>query len=187
MNNNKNNNPYGHLLDKYLDNVHLDYRTEKQKKEKERARYGNLLDNAKPDNSIWDNVLGVYQSCERMSQRRKEESEQNTARFKERIERKRQEEEEHIAGVRGYVESVMAKKREKEEAKKRAEEERRKEAEGTQRTLDRIQWMIDMGDFVEKATKETKAMLVYQKEKDEKHKKEMEWYRKQQEYSKKQQ
>ena len=45
MNNNKNNNPYGHLLDKYLDGAHFDYRTEEQKKEEERARYGNLLDN----------------------------------------------------------------------------------------------------------------------------------------------
>ena len=74
MNNNKNNNPYGHLLDKYLDGAHFDYRTEEQKKEEERARYGNLLDNTKTDNSIWDDMLGVYESCERMSQRRKEES-----------------------------------------------------------------------------------------------------------------
>ena len=62
MNNNKNNNPYGHLLDKYLDGAHFDYRTEEQKKEEERARYGNLLDNTKTDNSIWENMLGVYES-----------------------------------------------------------------------------------------------------------------------------
>ena len=110
-----------------------------------------------------------------------------SAKLKERIERERREEEEHIAEVRGYTESVMAKKREKEEAKARAEAQRRKEAEETKKTLDRIQWMTDMSDFVEKATKETAAMLAYQKEKDEKYKKEMEWYEKQREYMKKRQ
>lgn len=187
MNKNKNNSPYGHLLDKYLDGAHFDYRTEEQKKEEERARYGNLLDNTKPDNSIWDNMLGVYESCERMTQRRKEEGEMFSAKLKERIERERREEEEHIAEVTAYAESVMAKKREEQEAKARAEEKRRKEAEETQKTLDRIQWMTDMSDFVDKATKETAAMLAYQKEKDEKHKKEMEWYEKQREYMKKRQ
>lgn len=34
MNNNKNNNPYGHLLDKYLDSAHFDYRTDDQKRKK---------------------------------------------------------------------------------------------------------------------------------------------------------
>lgn len=72
-----------------------------------------------------------------------------SAKLKERIERERQEEEEHIAEVRGYAESVMAKKREEQEAKARAEEKRRKEAEETQKTLDRIQWITDMSDFVE--------------------------------------
>ena len=42
MNNNKNNNPYGHLLDKYLDGAHFDYRTEEQKKEEERRAAGLL-------------------------------------------------------------------------------------------------------------------------------------------------
>ena len=124
MNKNKNNSPYGHLLDKYLDGAHFDYRTEEQKKGEERARYGNLLDNTKPDNSIWDNMLGVYESCERMTQRRKEEGEMFSAKLKERIERERREEEEHVAEVRGYAESVMAKKREEQEAKARAEEKR---------------------------------------------------------------
>lgn len=188
MNNNKNNNnnPYGHLLDKYLDDAHFDYRTEEQKKEEEKARYGNLLDNVKPDYSIWDSMLSVYEGCDKMNQRRKEEGEMFFANLKERIEREKREEEEHIAEVRGYAESVMGKKREKEEAKARAEAERRKEAEETQKTLDRIRWMTDMSDFVEKATKETKTMLAYQRGKDEKHKKEMEWYEKQQEYMKKQ-
>lgn len=189
MNNNTNNNknPYGHLLDKYLDGTHFDYRTEKQKEEEARAKYGHLLDYAKPDNSALDNMLNVYKSCEKMNQRRREESERNAARFRERIERERREEEEHIAEVRGYAESIMAKKREEQEAKARAEAQRRKEAEKTQKTLDRIQWMTDMSDFVDNATKETAAMLAYQKEKDEKHKKEMEWYEKQREYMKKRQ
>ena len=50
-NTNNNNNPYGHLLDKYLDGAHLEWR-ERQKREKEaKTRYGNLLDKAKPDHS----------------------------------------------------------------------------------------------------------------------------------------
>lgn len=189
MNNNTNNNknPYGHLLDKYLDGTHFGYRTEKQKEEEARERYGHLLDYAKPDNSALDNMLNVYKSCERMNQRRKEESEQNAARSRERFERERREKEEHNAKVTAYAQSLMKRKREEEEAKAKAEAERRKEAEEQQKLLDSVRWMVDMGDHVEKVTKETEAMLAYQKERDEKHRKKMEWYEKQREYMKKNQ
>lgn len=189
MNNNTNNNknPYGHLLDKYLDGTHFDYRTDAQREEEARERYGHLLDYAKPDNSIWDNILDVYESCDRMNQRRREESERDAARLKERIERERREEEEHNAKVAAYAESLIKRKREEEEAKMKAEAERRKEAEEQQELLDRVRWMVDMGDHVEKVKKETEVMLAYQKEKDEKHRKKMEWYEKQREYMKKRQ
>ncbi len=183
-NTNKNSNPYGHLLDKYLDGTHFDYRTDKQKEEEAKERYGHLLDYAKPDNSIWDHMLSVHESCERMNQRRKEENEQNATRFRERIERERQEKEEHDAKVAAYAESLLKRKMEEEEAKVKAEAERRKEAEEQQKVLDRVRWMVDMGDHVEKVKKETESMLAYQKEKDEKHRKKMEWYDKQREYMK---
>ena len=47
--------------------------------------------------------------------------------------------------------------------------------------------MVEIGDHAEKAKKETEAMLAYQKGKDEKYKKKMEWYDKQREYMKKRQ
>ena len=106
-NTNNNNNPYGHLLDKYLDGTHFDYRTDKQKEEEAKAKYGHLLDYAKPDDSMWDNILDTYKSCERMNQHRREENERNAARFRERIERKRREEEEHNAKVTAYAESLI--------------------------------------------------------------------------------
>ena len=142
---NKNKNAYGHLLDKYLDG-NYDYRTDGQKEEEARTKYGHLLDYAKPDNSIWDNILGVYESCDRMNQRRRDESERDAASFKERIERERREEEEHNAKVAAYAESLIKRKREEEEAKAKAEAERRKEAEEQQKVLDRVRWMVDMRD-----------------------------------------
>lgn len=184
-NTNKNSNPYGHLLYEYLDGTYLDYRTDEQRAEEAKERYGHLLDDVKPDNSALDNMLEVYKICERMNQCRKEESERNATRSRERFERERREKEQHDAEVAAYAESLIERMRAEEEAKAKAEAERRKKAEEQQELLDRVRWMVDMGDHVEKVKKETEAMLAYQKEKDEKYKKEMEWYEKQQEYMKK--
>ena len=186
-NTNNNNNPYGHLLDKYLDGTHFDYRTDRQKEEEAKAKYGHLLDYAKPDDSVWDNILDTYKSCERMNQHRREENERNAARFRERIERKRREEEEHNAKITAYAESLIERKRAEEEAKAKVEAEKRKKAEEQQKVLDMVRWMVDMGEHADKVKKETEAIMAYQKERDEKHKKEMEWYEKQQNYMKKRQ
>ena len=43
-------NPYGHLLDKYLDSNHVDWETRQQREKEAKSRYGHLIGYAKPDN-----------------------------------------------------------------------------------------------------------------------------------------
>ena len=49
--NKENENPYGHLLDKYLDSNHVDWETRQEREEEAKRRYGHLIGFAKPDNS----------------------------------------------------------------------------------------------------------------------------------------
>ena len=95
-NTNNNNNPYGHLLDKYLDGAHFDYRTDKQKEEEAKAKYGHLLDYAKPDYKIYKDIIGVDDVCRRMRQQRADDYEQANIRRQERIENERREQQERI-------------------------------------------------------------------------------------------
>jgi len=52
-------NKYGHLLDKYMDDACVDRRTKQEREQAARDKYGNLLDQAKPNNKIYDDILNV--------------------------------------------------------------------------------------------------------------------------------
>jgi hypothetical protein len=107
MNNKTNNNPYGHLLDKYLDPEHLDWETKQQRKEEAKGRYGHLLDYAKPDTSILEHMARLED--ERIERRKQEEEERKLAalRRQEQIAVVKRREENHNAEVRNFAESII--------------------------------------------------------------------------------
>ena len=135
MNNNanNNNNPYGHFLDKYLEPTHLEWK-ERQKREGEaKTRYGDLLDKVKPGISTFDLIMKMEDECIERRKKMEEKERLESLQRQMRIENARRKEEEHNAEVRGYAESIMAKKEakrlaaEKEIAEKRKAEEKQKE------------------------------------------------------------
>ena len=48
---------YGKLLDKYMDDKHVNYRTKQEHEQAERSKYENLLDHTKPNNKIYETYL----------------------------------------------------------------------------------------------------------------------------------
>ena len=136
--NNTNNNPYGHLLDKYLDAEHLAWETKKQREKEAENKYGHLLDYAKPDNSTLELMAKIEDNrIERRKQEAKKK-ELSDQRRQERLENERRKEEEHNAHVREYAESFIKNKQEHIKAAQEAEEQARKEAERRQEIYDRI-------------------------------------------------
>ena len=179
---NKNKNAYGHLLDKYLDG-NYDYRTDGQKEEEARTKYGHLLDYAKPDYKIYKDIIGVDDACRRMRQQRTDDYEQANIRRKERIENERREQQESIDRNNAFVNSYLEKK----EAERKAAEEKRKEAEQEQKILNSIHRMIDVKDEASEMVARTNVMLKINEECRKAHEEKMEWYDKQREYLKKRQ
>lgn len=141
-NTNKNSDSYGNLLDKYLEPTHLEW-SERQKREKEaKTRYNNLLDKAKPDYSMLELMAEMEDGRLEHWKKMEAEKELGTLRIQERIEEARRREEEHNAEVKGYMESIMARKEEKRlAAEKKMTEER--EAEAKQKEIyDRIDGLM---------------------------------------------
>lgn len=126
-------NKYGHLLDKYLDGgkkyTHPLLGKEVQaKKEEGENRYGNLLDSAKPNYKLYDDMLAVEQAINKRNQKQEEENKQVNIRRQERIEREKQEEQRHIDLNKKYVNAYLEKKKAEQEAiKKKKEEEAEKQ------------------------------------------------------------
>ena len=136
--NNTNNNPYGHLLDKYLDASHVDFETRQQRKEEARKKYGHLLDYAKPNNSVLERISKMEDGFIEQRKRREEEERLAVLKRQERLENERRKEEEHNAHVREYGESFIKNKQERIKAAQEAKEQARKEAERQQAIYDRI-------------------------------------------------
>ena len=135
-------NPYGHLLDKYLDSNHVDWETRQQREKEAKSRYGHFLDYAKPDNSTFE--LMVKMDDDRIERRKQMEEEKKleALRIQERIEAAKRKEDEHNARVRGYAESIMARKEAKAKAAERAKEEEQKREESQQRMYDNISGLV---------------------------------------------
>ncbi len=170
-----NNNKYGHLLDKYTDDVHTDYRTKQEREEEARNRYGHLLDYAKPNNKIYEDIVRLDDMCRIAERQRAEENEQANIRMQERIGREKWEEQERIDRNNAFVESYLEKK----EAERKAAEEKRKEAEREQNFLNGIRSMINVKDKTSEMIARTNAMLKRDGERRKAHEEKMEWYRKQ--------
>lgn len=128
-----NENKYGHLLDKYMDGCEKKDYSEILKKEEqkhkgtENNRYGNLLENAKPDYKLYDDILSVSDTCRVARQQKAEEERQIQARRQERIEHEKREMDERIEKNNAFVNSYLEKKQAEQEAIRKAKEERHKE------------------------------------------------------------
>ena len=178
MNTKKNNetqNKYRHLLDKYVDSTHADYHTRQEREEEARSRYGHLLDYAKPNNKIYEDILGMDDACRRVRQQRAEDYEQANIRRQERIESEKREQQERTDRNNAFVNSYLEKK----EAERKASEEKRKEAEREQNFLNGIQRMINARDEASEMIVRTNAMLQRDEERRKAHEEKMEWYRRQ--------
>ena len=132
--NKENENPYGHLLDKYLDSNHVDWETRQEREEEAKRRYGHLIGFAKPDNSTLE--LMAKMEDDRIGRRKQMEEERklDALRRQEQIEAEKRKEDEHNAKVRDFAESVMARKA----AKVKAAEMAKEEMERQQEIYDRI-------------------------------------------------
>ena len=140
--NKENENPYGHLLDKYLDSNHVDWETRQEREEEAKRRYGHLIGFAKPDNSTLE--LMAKMEDDRIERRKQieEERELDALRMQERIEAAKRKEDKYNARVKGIAESIMARKEAKVKAAERAEQEKREAEEEQQRMYDNISGLV---------------------------------------------
>lgn len=143
-------NKYGHLLDKYMDGGNKkDYSGILQKEEKkykgtENDRYGNLLENAKSDTTLYDDMLSVDCAAKQLRQEREQEYRQNNIRMQERIEREKCEMDERIDKNNAFVNSYLEKKQTEQEAMVKAREEKRKEEEEQQELYNSIDRLMNI-------------------------------------------
>lgn len=140
--NKKNNNPYGHLLDKYLDSNHVDWKTREQREKEAKERYGGLLDKAKPDYSTLELIEKMEDERFRQQKQKKREQELERQRIQMRIENAREKEERHTTEVKNYADSLLAKKEAKKAAEQKAIEEKRKAEERQQEMYDTINRLL---------------------------------------------
>lgn len=110
-----------------MDNKHVDYRTKQEHEQAEKGKYGKLLDHAKPNDKIYNDMLNVDNMCRKIRQQRADEYEQDSIRRQERIEHEKQNlperKDKHKAFVNDYLNKKEAgwkavEKRKKEEAEK---------------------------------------------------------------------
>ena len=175
MNNNKTKEPYGDLLDKYLDSDHVIYEIRQQRKEEAQKKYGNLLDYAKPGNTIYEDMVKVDDMCRRHRQQRAKEYEQANIRRQEKIEQDRREKQERIDRHNKFVNGYLERKK----AEQEAAEKKSKEVERECAMFDNIQKIINIRDDISKKIAHTTAMLKADEEKRREHEAKMEWCRKQ--------
>ncbi|MCM1048707.1 MAG: hypothetical protein NC433_09790 [Clostridiales bacterium] len=116
-------NKYGHLLDKYMDNNHVDYGTKQEREQTVQDRYGGLLEHAKPNNKLYDDILNVERTCKSIRQQREDEYERANIRRQERIECEKQEHENRVARNDAFVNDFLEKK----EAERKVIKQKKKE------------------------------------------------------------
>ena len=140
--NKENENPYGHLLDKYLDSNHVDWETRQEREEEAKRRYGHLIGFAKPDNSTLELMAKMEDDRIERRKQMEEEKEIEALRMQERIEAAKRKEDKHNARVKGIAESIMARKEAKVKAAEMAEQEKREAEEEQQRMYDNISGLV---------------------------------------------
>ena len=139
-----NNNKYGHLLDKYMDDKHVNYEIKQQREEETKDKYGHLLDYAKPDYSTLELMAKIEDNRIERSKQETKEKELSDQRRQARIEEERRKEEEHNAKDRNYAESLIERKQAQIKADADKKEKERKEAEKQQEIYDRIDSLMQI-------------------------------------------
>lgn len=130
-----NENKYGNLLDKALDdynnytNIHLSLEKQKYTKSEEEKRYGDLLKNAKPNEKLYDDMLKVSEMGRRLNQQREEEERQANLRMKERQEREERELQERREKHDATINSMLERKKAEQEAIEKKKKEEAEKAE----------------------------------------------------------
>lgn len=113
-----------------MDDKHVDYGIKQECETEEKDRYGGLLDNAKPDNKIFDDMLNVSNACRSIQQKWADEYEQENLRRQERIEHERREEQARRDRHEAYINNYLDKK---EAERKAVEKKKQEEAEKADR------------------------------------------------------
>lgn len=143
-------NKYGNLLDKYMGGGEKkDYSGILQKEERkykgaENNIYGNLLENAKPDYAVYDDILNVSDTCRAFRQQKAEEERQIQTRRQERIEREKRKMDEHIERNSAFVNSYFEKKQAEQKVIRKAREEKRKEEAEQQELYNSIDRLMNI-------------------------------------------
>lgn len=96
--------------------------------------------------------------------------------MKERMERKRQEEQKRIEKNSVLVEDIMAQKKEREEAEKERIRKEREEAESRQRYLDSMQALVNMHVETAEISSRAKKMIERNDKKRKAHEDKMKWF-----------
>lgn len=104
------NDKYDGLLNKYMDDANLDYATKMTREKESKDKYGGLLDRAKPNDTILNDILNVSNACRNIQRKRADEYEQANLRRQERIEHERREEQERRDKHEAYINNFLDKK-----------------------------------------------------------------------------
>lgn len=114
---------YDGLLDKYMDDKHVDYRTKMEREKVAKDKYGGLLDKEKPNDTILNDILNVSNACRNIRQQRVDEYEYKNMMRQKRIEREKREEQERRDRHEAYINNFLDKK----EAERKAIAQKKKE------------------------------------------------------------
>ena len=170
---------YGHLFDGILDKTQAEYRTQQELEREAQSRYGHLADYMKSDNTIYDNMIGIVNTCRHEKQRREEVRAQADIRMKERAEREKREKQEHIDRNDAFVNYLVEKDMAEKKARMEAEEQRRREAEKKQDISNSLRRMGSIMDEMSEKSACINAMLERDAQREKEYRDQMEWYRKQ--------
>lgn len=182
--NKKNNNPYGHLLDRYLDSIRVDWVNREEREKEAKEKYGNLLEYAKPDLSIYQYMVDIDEASRR--ERKREEEEQSRAynSRQELIECEKRKNKEHQENLSHFVNSILMKAESEREVERKAAEEKRRKEEREQSSLNAIRRIIDISDEISATIEQTEKMLKYDDEKRRAHEEQMKWFESQKNFKK---
>lgn len=171
---------YGNLFDGILDKPPARYKTQQELKQETQNRYGYLFDRVRTDDALYDDMMGIENSCRRMRQEREEANKQADIQMKERIEREKREEKRRNDEKNAFVNSLIGRSEAEKRGRREAEEKRRLEAEKKQNVIGSLRIMRDIADQASEKAGRTREMLTRDEQRRKEHDEQMEWYRKQQ-------
>lgn len=171
---------YGNLFDGFLDKPQARYKTQQELKQETQNRYGHLFDCVRTEDALYDDMMGIENSCRRMRQEREDANKQADIRMKERIEREKREEKRRNDEKNAFINSIIERSDAEKRARREAEEKRRLEAEKKQNVIDSLRKMQDIADDASEKASQGKAMLERDEQRRKEYDEQMEWYRKQQ-------